>query len=397
MHVISCDIVVVGAGPAGSSTARSAADHGAQVVFLEEHPEVGVPVSCAEGLSANGLKTAGLRATPDVVSQDISRVRIFAPAGKYLEIPPSARMGFTINRDVFDRKLADVAVEHGAELMLETRATRVIREGDWVKGVYAERKGEPLEIRAGIVVGAEGFTSIVRRTAGMGRWYGDVAICAQYRLGNLDLEEPDVDEFYIGSNVAPGGYAWVFPKSRNVANVGLGVRLIHSRPALEYLKDFVSRDPRLRDAKVLLVNGGVTPASGLIEPMTGNGVMLVGEAAGQLIAVTGAGVHAGVAGGLIAGKVGAKAVQRGDVTYDALREYEEQFGVEWGKRIKMSRKVVEMLDKLNDADSNALANVVDENDVLDLANGQNTSRVLGKLLRRAPAKIMKLALAYLST
>jgi hypothetical protein len=63
----------------------------------------------------------------------------------------------------------------------------------------------------------------------------------------------------------------------------------------------------------------------------------------------------------------------------------------------MSRKVVEMLDKLNDADLDALANVVDENDVLDLANGQNTSRVLGKLLRRAPAKIMKLALAYLST
>ena len=397
MPVFDYDVVVVGAGPAGSMAARAAAEKGVRVLFLEEHPEVGVPVNCAEGLSANGLRDAGIPPSPEVVSQEVKGVRVYAPNGKYLELPSSERAGYTINRDVFDQRLAEMAVESGAELMLETRALRVVKEEGRVTGVLAKRGDEIMEIRAGVVIGADGFSSIVRRTAGLGRWYADVATCAQFRLAGLHLEEPEISEFYVGAKYAPGGYAWVFPKSKEVANVGLGVRRIHKKPAIEYLKDFVKADPRLRSGKPILVNGGVTPVSGLVEQMTGDGVMLVGDAAGQLIPVTGAGVHAGIVAGRIAGEVAAEAVQSGDVSRRTLREYEVRYAVEWGERIRKSRRVVEMLDRFGDEDLNTLAEVITERDILDLANGRNTTRVLARLLRRAPLKIMKMALIYLST
>ena len=396
MRVLDYDVVVVGAGPAGSMAARVSAEGGVGVLLLEEHPQVGIPLNCAEGLSANGLKDAGLSPTPDVVSQEVTKVRVFAPNGKYLELSTTERTGYMINRDVLDQKMAEMAVESGAELMLETRAIKVIKEGERVSGVLAEQRGETLEIRAGVVIGADGFSSIVRRTSGLGRWYPDVGSCAQFRLAGLHLEEPEVNEFYVGAKYAPGGYAWVFPKSEKVANVGLGVRRTN-KPAIECLKDFVKADPRFREAKTVLVNGGVTPVSGLVERMTGDGVMLVGDAAGQLIPATGAGVHAGVVAGRIAGEVAAKAVQRGDVSRGALMEYERRYGVEWGERIRKSRKVVEMLDRFSDEDLNAFAEIITERDVIDLANGQNIPKVLGRLLRRAPLKIMKLALIYLST
>jgi len=396
MRVLNYDVVVVGAGPAGSMTARSAAESGVSVLLLEEHPQAGVPVHCAEGLSVNGLRSSGLPLTQDIISQEIMGVRVFAPNRKFLEISSSEVAGYGINRDVFDRRLAEKAVESGAELMLETRAVRIIKEGEKVAGVIAKQKEETLEIRTRIVVGADGFNSIVRKTSGLGHWYPDVCACAQFRLGGLNLEKPEIQEVYIGSNFAPGGYVWVFPKSQEVANVGLGVRMIHKKPAIEYLKDFVKADPRFREAKILLVNGGVTPVSGLVEPMTGDGVMLVGDAAGQLIPATGAGVHASLAGGKIAGEVAAKAIQRDDVSRRFLVEYKQRYSVDWGERIRRSRKAVEMLDRFSDEDLNTLAEIITEKDILDLANGQNTAAVLGRLVRKAPLKIMKLALTYLS-
>lgn len=396
MRVLNCDVVVVGAGPAGSMTARSAAEGGVSVLLLEEHPQIGMPVHCAEGLSANGIRTSGLSLSPDIISQEIKAVRVYAPNRKYLEISSSERSGYTINREIFDQRLADRAVERGAELLLQTKAIRVIKEEERVAGVLAEQKSEPVEIRARVVVGADGYSSIVRKTSGLGQWYPDVCSCAQFKLGGLKLEEPEVEEFYFGSNFAPGGYAWVFPKSREVANVGLGVRMIHKKPALEYLKDFVKADPRFREAKPILVSGGITPISGIVEQITGDGVMLVGDAAGQLIPVTGAGVHAGMAAGKIAGEVAAKAVHNGDVSRRSLIEYERRYAVDWGERIRRSRKAVEMLDKFSDEDLNTFAEIITEREVLDLANGQNTASVLGRLVLKAPLKIMRLALTYLS-
>lgn len=395
MPLLRCDVAVVGAGPAGSMAARAAAEHGVHVILIEEHPEVGRPVYCAEGLSLNGFVDAGLKPTPEIVSQEIVKVRVYAPNKRYLELTSSDWVGYTINRDVFDRALSERAVEAGAELMTGTRATGVVKEGGVVSGVVAHRGGETVRIEAKVVVGADGYASTVRKSAGLGRWYPDIVTCAQFKLGDLSLDEPEVNEFHLGSKVAPGAYAWVFPKSQEVANVGLGVRRIHTEPPIAYLKRFIKSDPRFRDAEVLMVNGGITPVSGVVDRVVGDGVMLVGDAAGQLIPCTGAGVHSGVVAGRIAGEVAARAAEEGDVTAPRLSEYERRFDAAWGKRIRDSRKVVEMLDRFSDEDLNTLAEVLTSEDVLALANGTDVARTLARVVKRAPLKIIRLMTAFM--
>lgn len=373
---------------------RAAAERGAEVVLLEEHPEVGKPVYCAEGLSLNGLRDAGVEPSPVVVSQEIKKARVIAPNGSFVELKSTDWVGYTLNRDVFDRTLAENAVKAGAELFTGTRARRVIKEGGAVVGVEAEQAGELLRIDAKVVMGADGYASVVRRSSGLGRWYPDVVTCAQYQLGGLSLEEPEVNEFHLGARVAPGGYAWVFPKSSKVANVGLGVRRIHKEPPIEYLKRFVESDPRFDGAEVLKRNGGVTPCSGMLGRIVDDNLMLVGDAAGQLIPCTGAGIHSGVEAGKMAGEVAARAVAKGDTSKSSLSEYVRRFEACWGKRIRDSRKVIEMLDRFNDEDLNALAEVITNEDVLSLANGTDVPMTLARLIRRSPTKIIRLLAAY---
>ena len=395
MRRLECDVVVVGAGPAGSLAARTAAEKGTKVILLEEHPEVGRPVFCAEGLSLNGIKDAGVKPEPPIVCQEISKARVYAPDMNFVELTSSDWRGFTLNRDVFDRALSENAVKAGAELMTSTRVMDVIKDGGTVTGVKAISNGEPLQLLAKIVVGADGHASVVRKKAGFRRWFPDVCTCAQFRLGGLSLDEPEVNDFLLSSEIAPGGYAWVFPKSGEVANVGLGVRRVHTAPPIHYLRKWVSSDPRFKDAEIQLVNGGICPVSGNLDKTVDDGVILCGDAAGQLIPMTGAGIHSGVEAGKMAGDTAARAVQEGDVSATRLSEYERHFEEYWGKRIKDSRRILEMLDKFSDENLNTLAKVVTHEDVINLANGTAVARTLTRIVARAPIGIMGLISTYL--
>jgi digeranylgeranylglycerophospholipid reductase len=199
----------------------------------------------------------------------------------------------------------------------------------------------------------------------------------------------------MGRKYAPGGYAWVFPKSKNVANVGLGVRNIHKKPAIEYLDDFIKKDHRFQNSKIMKISGGICPVSGTLETIVDNGLMLVGDAAGQLIPMTGAGIHSGIEAGKMAGRVAAQAVIEKDLSAERLSEYRSEFDQYWGKRINESRRVLDMLDKFSDEDLNLLAQVVTNEDILALANGENVARTLTGIMRKSPRKIIRLIRAYL--
>ena len=395
MGPIVCDVVVVGAGPAGSLAARAAAENGAETVLLEEHPQPGTPVYCAEGLSVGGILDGGLEPRPPYVAQEIKTARVFAPGGRHLDLTSGEWTGYTLNREVFDKALADKAVEAGARLFTSTRAVDLVWDGSRVAGVKAVSDGDPLEFRGKVVIGADGHWSIVRRRAGLQRYFSDYVSCAQYQLGGLKLEDPTVNEFYLGVRYAPGGYAWVFPKSEKVANVGLGVRRIHTKPAVEYLQDFCQADPRFRDAKVLKVNGGICPVSGVLDEITRDGLILVGDAAGMLVPMTGAGIHSGIVAGRMAGEVAARAVEEGDVSAARLGAFRKSFDEYWGRRIRDSRRVLEMLDRFTDEDLDLLAEVVTSQDILSLANGENVAATLAGLVRRSPGKILRLIRAAL--
>jgi digeranylgeranylglycerophospholipid reductase len=396
MQTLHFDIIVVGAGPAGSMAARAAAEKDLDVVVLEEHPVAGTPVYCAEGLSIGGILDGGLEPDPEFVCQKITSARVYAPNRNYINLTSTDWSGYTLDRQVFDKMLCENAEKAGADIWTETTALNVIKNKGFIVGVEAKKGDEEITIKSDIVIGADGHNSIIRRSSGLQKYFSDWVSCAQFQLGELNLEDPSINEFYVGRNYAPGGYAWVFPKSKYVANVGLGVRKIHKKPAIEYLKDFIDMDERFKEAKILKKTGGICPVSGMLNKIVDNGLILCGDAAGLLIPMTGAGIHTGIVSGTMAGDVAAAAIKKGDVSSRRLHAYVNNFNEYWGKRISDSRKVIEMLDKFSDVDLNTLSEIVTTKEVIALANGTNVKGALAGIVRRSPRKIISLIRAYLS-
>lgn len=375
--------------------ARTVAENGVDVIFIEEHKVPGTPVFCGEGLSIGGITNGGLEPVEPIVCQQISTARVVAPNGSRVDLKATDWTGYTLDRRAFDKALADNAVEAGAKLMTEVTATGVIKEESQVVGVKALVNGEEVEFRAKVVIGCDGHWSIIRRSAGLANYFSDWVTCAQYRLSGLDLEDSSVNEFWVGAKYAPGGYAWVFPKSRTEANVGLGVRQRHTKPAIEYLKDFIANDPRFRNAKIEFKSGGICPVSGQLDEIVMDGLMLSGDSAGQLIPMTGAGIHSGIQSGKMAGRVASEAVKEGNVSAEKLNEYKKEFDVYWGKRIIEAGKVLHMLDKFSDEDLDVLADVISTEEIMHMANGLNVASTLAGLVKKSPRKLMQLIRAYL--
>ncbi len=331
MEDISCDVLVVGAGPAGSMTAKWAAKHGAQVVMLEKRQEIGSPVRCGEGISKSWLPEVGITPSPRWINVEVEGARIFSPSEKVMEINEKHagnEVGYVVERDAFDKALAIDAANAGTTILLKTHATGVLKEDGKVRGVRAKHFGEPFTIRAKVTVGADGFESQ------MGRWAGlptnlqlrDMDSCLQYRMTNVDCDARYCD-FYLGK-VAPGGYVWIFPKGEGIANVGIGVQVSQVKSAAEvksYLDRWIQKHPGYAKGKTIDMVGGGVSISQPVKQSVLPGFLLVGDAARMIDPLTGGGIANGCIAGKIAGEVAARAAQSGDASLEALLEYDRRW------------------------------------------------------------------------
>ncbi len=325
------DVIVVGGGPAGSMTAKHAAQKGARVLMIEKRQEIGASLRCAEGVNKKGLAKAGVPVDKRWVSADIAGAKLVSPGGKVFRIDESqagAEVGLVLERHLFDKAMAADAARAGAEIWLKTAAVDVIKEGDKVVGVKARREGEPITLTAGCVVAADGFESQVARWAGIDTSLktGDITTCYQYRMANLKTE-PDYCEFIIGS-VAPGGYIWVFPKGDDTANVGIGVlasKLKKPGDVKMYLDKWIKKDPRLSCGQPVEAIAGGVSVSPPVEQSVMNGLILVGDSARIIDPITGGGIANGLLAGKFAGEVLGDCVQANDYSEAALMPYDKKW------------------------------------------------------------------------
>lgn len=363
------DVIVVGAGPAGSITAKTCAEAGLEVLLIEKRQEIGDPVRCAEGVGKDGLKR---HIQPDNrwIAAEVKGSKILAPDGteiKMSEEASSGKAGYTLERKVFDRALAQMAAMAGAEVMVKTRATGLLRNNGKIIGINAMYMGETYEIRADIVIGADGVESKVGRWGGIDTSLkpGDIDTCAQFLVSNIDAGE--YSKFYLGEKYTPGGYVWVFPKGKNTANVGLGIlgsKAGNTRPIL-LLHKFI--ETYLPHAKILeMVVGGV-PVSGPIKQTVADGLILVGDAARQSDPLTGGGIINAMDAGKMAGEVCIKAKEKGDYSAKTLKEYEDKWRATIGKELSKSLLVKNMLLKLTDEQLNQLAHSLEGIDTSKMA------------------------------
>ncbi|MBN1678535.1 MAG: NAD(P)/FAD-dependent oxidoreductase [Candidatus Thermoplasmatota archaeon] len=325
------DVVVVGAGPAGSMTAKWAARNGAKVLMVEKRQEIGSPVRCGEGISRSWLDGVGIKLDGKSVAREVKGAKIVAPNGKafYLsEKMAGNEVGIVIDRVFFDKLLAKDAVKAGADLMLKTSAVKLLKSGNKVAGVRVKSFGQTRDVKAGCVVGADGYESQVGRWAGIDTSLAprDITSCFQYRLTNI-RHEPDYCEFVLGSR-APGGYLWIFPKNEDTANVGIGMQLTKLKnpgDVKKHLDKFIEGDPRLRKGKPLELVSGAVSICAPIDKTVGNGILLVGDAARQIDPITGGGISNSCKAGKIAGEVLAKAAKERNFSEQSLWRYEKRW------------------------------------------------------------------------
>lgn len=377
-------MIVVGGGPAGVSAAKSAALNGADVLLLEKQPAIMAWKPCGEATSKQTLRTAGVDPKPYIVLRE-AYAMVYAPNMKYVEI---REIGYNLNKSMLLQEMAAQAAEAGATIRVREEVEGVKRRPDGLMEVKTRKN----LYKARVVIGADGYNSVVAKSLGV-RERSEPIPTVQYLMANVRLEYPDAVRFFLGNEIAPKGYAWIFPKSDKIVEVGIGVR---GAPAKPYLDKFVKMfEKELGRGQIIDYRGAPVPIGGVIKQNVVDGAILVGDAAGTVIPFTGAGIHPSIAAGLIAGEVAANAAREGDNSERRLREFDQKFENPWGRRIRKSLRAMRLFEKLSDKDLNELAEILTPEDILDLANGMNVARVAKKLLQH-PVLAFKVAKGLLA-
>ncbi len=366
------DIIVVGAGPAGSIAARTASEQGLSVLMLEKDSTVGYPVRCGEAISKAGVEEF---ITPDKkwIAATISKFSFNAPDGTEV-ILDFGEAGYVLERRIFDYELAQTAADAGTEILTGAYVNGLLLNNGKVSGVKYEFKGEQKEVKAKIVIAADGVESRVGRWAGLKTHidFREMESAVQITASDIPVEQ-DTLYFYFGKNVAPNGYFWVFPKGNNKANIGLGVSGLigKKKSAQSFLNDFMQK--HYPQAPVLAKIAGGVPCSVTLSKISAPGIMLVGDAARQVNPLSGGGIASGMIGGKIAGKIASEAVKKNKL--EDILYYDKAWAKRLGKRHETFDRIKNGIYNFSDEKFNSIAH--------SFANVPYEKRTLKKLFATA--------------
>jgi digeranylgeranylglycerophospholipid reductase len=355
------DIVIVGGGPAGSTCARVAAENGLEVLLLEKDRDIGMPVRCGEAISDAGLRIFH-EPREQWIKSVISRIRLIAPNETEIEFNLKEK-GYILDRRIFDYDLAHFAAAQGATIVTKAYVNSLTFDDDRVSGVTGNYFNEPFQIPAKIVIAADGVESRVGRWAGLKTAIKlkDMESAIQKTVSGISIN-PNMFDFYMSKDWAPGGYLWVFPKGDSAANIGLGISGRYAKDgkaAHKYLDEFLAR--KFPDCSVLTTVAGGVPVAHTLKKIVTNGLMLVGDAARTVNPMTGGGIVAGMRSGLLAAETAAEVLKKGqDVTEKNLQNYEKQWHKVGGKNHERFYRIKEAIFKFNDEELNRIANQIAE-------------------------------------
>ena len=268
---------------AGEYAARA----GASVLVVDRKNEVGSPVRCAEGIGLPTFELLGLDTSSNFVSNAVNKFIMVSPKGRKLEVTVPYREFslYILDRTGFEKTLAQRLKRAKGELFLGTSVTGLAREKSVFKKVYTNHG----ELSAKVIIGADGVESNIGRWSGMTKRLkmNQIFSAAEYDLAGMEGVD-DQFEIHFGTRLAPGGYAWVFPKGHGEANLGLGVLASTQKRPVELLKRFKAQ--RARKAQPIRVVTGCIPSTLPSAVTVKDNIMLVGDAARQTNAVSGGGI-----------------------------------------------------------------------------------------------------------
>lgn len=284
------DLAVIGASFAGLVAARTAAMRGLSVAVLDAKHDAGHRVSTTGILVKEAVEEIDI---PHALTRRVHGVRLYAPNLQHVDLFAPGYFFLTTDTANLLRWLAQEAQRAGAHLLWRTRFEGATREGDLFQF-------SNLNIRARYILGADGARSAVARHFGLGR-NTRFLTGVEHEYDGL----PDIDSrflhCFLNSDIAPGYLAWVAPGPA-IVQAGLAVGPAR-RPDLGSFLNYA--DPIFHFSKARLVGrrAGRIPSGGLVRPWAGNGVMLVGDAAGMVSPATGGGIRLAFHFGRRAGQV----------------------------------------------------------------------------------------------
>ncbi len=347
------DIVVVGAGPAGTTAARFAAEQGVSVLILEKDRDVGYPVRCGEAVSKDGIEPF-IQPDNKWIASTIDSFVLISPDETEVKIKFN-RTGFILERRIFDYELGKIATKAGAQILTKAYVFDLVRENGKIKGVKFEHNGEKKEVMCKVVIGADGVESRIGRFAGIKTHtkISDMECCVQFTVSNIKNIDSNTCYFYFGKEYSPGGYLWIFPKGNDSANVGLGIGgdKAKLRSPISYMNHFLEKKyPMI--SKLTMISGGV-PCSMTLSEIVKENVMLVGDAAHQVNPLSGGGITSGMIGGSIAGEIAGKAIKQNDLKL--LYDYPKIWHQRVGKKHEIYYKIKNAIYNFSDETLNSIA------------------------------------------
>ena len=332
------DVAVIGAGPAGLTAARALAARGHDVVVLEEHPGIGVPVHCTGVLGVDAFTEFDL--PRESILGTAHTATFVAADGSSVSVDAERVEAAVVDRALFDQGLAASSRRAGAELRSDARV-RAIAVGAAGVAIGVEG-GDRVEARACII--ACGANYRFNRQLGLG--------VPRTFVQSAQLEQPldglDRVEVHLGRDVAPGGFAWLVPLERDGRpHARLG--LMCDTRALARFRQFAARmrqrfgaagdwpDPRLK----------VLPL-GPVSRTYGTRLLAVGDAAGLVKPTTGGGIYYSLISGRIAAETLDEALAADDLRDARLRRYETEWRARLGADIRIGLAFRTLASRLND-------------------------------------------------
>ena len=331
------DVIVVGGGPVGSRVAYRLAGMGHSVKVVEKRCEAGRK-PCCTGIISQDCVTA-FEIPSKVILRQTHSARVFAPSGDSARLSRRETRVCIVDRQAFDRDLAERAREAGAEYSFDSSAVHLSFLPDRVGVTIRSREERPLEARFAVL--ATGFYSPLVKDLGSGL-PGYYAVGAQTAVAVNGIEEVEI---YLSQKLAPGFFGWLVPTSPGKALAGL---LTHRSPGL-----------KLRELMALLENQGkILPGERRIKyggiplkPLRrtwGSRWLLVGDAAGQVKPTTGGGLYFGLMCADIAAETLHNALTGAGLTAGRLSTYEKRWRKKLGRELTLEYLARRFYEHLND-------------------------------------------------
>lgn len=375
------DAIIVGGGPAGCFTGELLARRGFDVAIVEEHAEIGNPVSCAGILGLGGLKELKIKPGRWALNK-LKGAVLYPPSCEPITLARGKVEALVIDRAAFDKERAMAAGKAGATLMLKTKCIGLsLGKKTSVKIRKIDGKDE---LETSLVIGADGPASFVAREAGLLR-ASNYTRCVQVEA-EADVAH-DCVEMYFGNSFAAGFFAWIVPAGE-LCRIGLGTT--KGAPKLfDFIKNHPVASKKIHVDQIMHLAAGLIPQP-LTRKMYSDRVLLIGDAGGQVKPLTGGGVYIGLSCAKLAAETATCALKE-EINEKVLKNYERAVLQKFGGEFELGLRARRLLQNLSDKELDVLLRLFSTPElrslVLQEANFDHHARLLKSLIKRSPSLI----------